>query len=337
MPERFSPSDLQERNRERVLKTVGVLPSLATLGNLACGVGAIYLCMLSMQAAGRDGEAAAQSARLLFKLPSFLSAAAYLLVLGMIFDALDGRLARLARKTTEFGAQLDSLADIVSFGVAPACLVLALAQPAIFSEMADLTRAERAWWRAEWVMAAMYVCCAALRLARFNVENEEDESSHMVFGGLPSPGAAGAVMGAVILHQELLQDFAHPTVITVLERLMPPFAAGLGLLMVSRIQYPHMVNALLRGRRPLWQIVATFVMVLIGLVVAFEVTLAVVAAIYALSGPYMAAMRRITGKPLRPIADATDTGIDVTDTFEDTTLSENDHDDEPEEHLRLRS
>ena len=66
MPDRFSPSELQQRNRERVLKTVGVLPSLATLGNLACGVGAIYLCMLSMQAAGRDGEAAAQSARLIF-------------------------------------------------------------------------------------------------------------------------------------------------------------------------------------------------------------------------------------------------------------------------------
>ncbi|MCA9254016.1 MAG: CDP-alcohol phosphatidyltransferase family protein, partial [Phycisphaerales bacterium] len=245
------------RSRERILKTVGVLPSLATLGNLTCGLGAIYLCMLAAQAAASPAAGnGTEPTKVIALFSTYLSAAACFLILGMFFDAIDGRLARLARKTSEFGAQLDSLADIVSFGVAPACLVLMIAKPAIFSEMVDLTRLERAYWRAEWVMAAIYVCCTAMRLARFNVENEEDESAHMDFRGLPSPGAAGAIIAAVLLHEHLLPAIIHAKTIVIIERLMPPFALVLGLLMVSPFRYPHMVNAILRGRRPFWQVVS---------------------------------------------------------------------------------
>jgi len=277
--------------RQRVLKTVAVLPALATLGNLVCGLGAVYLCMLSVQAQGTDlHRVTFGSARINSLLPTFLAIAAYLLIAAMAFDAIDGRLARFTRRTTEFGAQLDSLADVVSFGVAPAVLVLCIAHP---GNVMELSGPARTYWRAEWVMAATFVCCAALRLARFNVENDEDEAAHMGFRGLPTPGAACALIGLVILHQDLLKDFAPPAASRLLELLMPPFAMVLGLLMVSRIRYVHLVNTVLRGRRPFRQVVVILIVILVGLLVQFQLTVALAAAAYAFSGPVGAAVRRI--------------------------------------------
>jgi CDP-diacylglycerol--serine O-phosphatidyltransferase len=285
------------RHRQRVLKTIGVLPSLATLGNLTCGLGAIYLCLLSVKLAGSDlGAAAAEAAKLPAFFPTFLSAAAYLLIAAMLFDGMDGRLARLTRRTSEFGGQLDSLADVVSFGVAPAVLVLCIAQPETVSQLATLPVWERAYWRAEWVMAAIFVCCAALRLARFNVENEEDESAHAEFRGLPTPGAAGAIIGLIIFHQDLLPELAHPRTVSFLTLLMPPFAMVLGLLMVSRFRYAHLINAVLRGRRPFWQVVSIAILILVGLVVEFHFTVAIATAAYALSGPVTAAVYKALGR-----------------------------------------
>ncbi len=281
------------RRRERVLKTVAVLPSLATLGNLLCGLGAIYVCMLSIHAAGSDlFRETFGSTRLNNLFPTFLAIAAYLLVVAMFFDGIDGRLARLTRKTSEFGAQLDSLADIVSFGVAPAILVLCIAYP---GNVVELTNLERIYWRAEWVMAAIFVCCAALRLARFNVENVEDEAAHMGFRGLPTPGAACAVIGLVILHQDMIKDLASTGTSNLVARLIPPFTMLLGLLMVSRFRYSHLINTMLRGRRPFRQVVALVILLLIGLVVQFQLTIALVAVVYALSGPVGAMLIKVRG------------------------------------------
>lgn len=322
LAKRPDPSARRVRRRERVLKTIGVLPSLATLGNLSCGLGAIYLCLLHSQAvAMKISEPPIGGARIASLSPSFAAAAGFLLILAMCFDGIDGRLARLARKTTEFGAQLDSLADVVSFGVAPAFMVLCIAQPATFVDMMGISFIDRVYWRAEWVMAAVYVCCAALRLARFNVENEEDESAHMEFRGLPTPGAAGAVIGLVICHQGLLPELSQAEWVTnVLGRVMPVFVLLLGLLMVSPYRYPHMVNAVLRSRRPFWQVVTLAMGVLIGFVVQFHLTLWIVTSAYALSGPFNAAVYRLRGKP-QPV----DAGEDVlppiliepAETFED--------------------
>src|SRR5205085_3796266 len=98
-------------------------------------------------------------------------AAAYLIFVAMIFDALDGRLARFTRHTTDFGGQLDSLADTVSFGAAPAFIALLLFKyegptlPFAFSRLI-------------WAVGALYFSCAAIRLARFNVSNEHGEQHH---------------------------------------------------------------------------------------------------------------------------------------------------------------
>ncbi len=310
-------ADRRKRRRERVLKSVAVLPSLATLGNLVCGLGAIYCCILSAQADVTGSAIRAADARFAGLFPTWLAIAAYLLVAAMLFDSIDGRLARLTRKTSEFGGQLDSLADMVSFGVAPVVLVLCIVRP---PDVTALVGWGRVYWRAEWVMAAVFTCCAALRLARFNVENEEDESAHMGFRGLPSPGAAAALIGVIIFHQDLLSDLTRdPIVSRTIAGLMPPFAMVLGLFMVSRFRYVHLVNAVLRGRRPFRQVVAIVIVFLVGLLVQFQMTIAVAAAAYALSGPVAGIFRRIQDRkhtqdaePANSVSEPDD-GTDVPD------------------------
>src|SRR5207247_4609569 len=135
------------------------LPTLATLGNAVCGFGAMYVAAFDASNVGGDPWA--------IKLYSFkFLAAAYLIFLAMVFDALDGRLARFTRHTTDFGGQLDSLADVVSFGAAPAFLALELFRaegPARLPFVAS---------RFIWAIGALYFSCAAIRLARFNVSNQ---------------------------------------------------------------------------------------------------------------------------------------------------------------------
>lgn len=313
-----STTETPRPGRERVLSAVAVLPSLATLGNLGCGLGAIYLCMLSAQAGGADlVSQTAGNASLERLFPTFLAIAAYLLVVAMFFDAVDGRLARLTRKTSEFGGQLDSLADMVSFGVAPAILVLCIVRPL---ELASLSSWARAYWRLEWVMAAIYVSCTALRLARFNVENEEDESAHMGFRGLPTPGAAAAIVGLVIFHQDLLPNLALERTSRIVAMLMPPFAMLLGLLMVSRFEYMHLVNTLLRERRPFHHLVAIAILFLLGLIVQFQLTIAIAAGAYAVSGPVTWIIHKVRRRgtrsdetirsPTLPSVDETDARVD---------------------------
>jgi CDP-diacylglycerol--serine O-phosphatidyltransferase len=181
---------------------------------------------------------------------------------------LDGRLARRVQSTSSFGGQLDSLCDIISFGVAPAYLMLNVLEYEVASiGLAD----ERFLQRFIWLSAAAYISCAAIRLARFNVENEEDESAHMSFMGLPTPAAAGVIVSLVIFHQETLPTFA---IICAL----PFLALGISILMVSRIRYPHILNQYLRGKKPfsylirvllllafvIWNIQAAMVLIFCG-------------------------------------------------------------------------
>lgn len=237
---------------KRPPKMIAVLPTLLTLGNAASGFGAITF-------AARVGPESADG--------NHLFIAAQLIFLGMVFDMLDGSAARWAKQTSELGAQLDSLCDAISFGVAPAFLMLQFAReyPAPF-----------AWdTRLLWVMAALYVVCAVLRLARFNVETEEDDS-HEFFSGLPSPAAAGTVAAFPIAMRGIkkLEDpSATEFVRTIAEWIdpavkvaVPLITLGVACLMVSRIRYPHVFNQLFRGqrnRRHVIQLVFTFAVVFI--------------------------------------------------------------------------
>ena len=118
----------------------------------------------------------------------------WLIFVAMIFDGLDGYVARLSRTASDFGAQLDSLCDVVSFGVAPGFLLVKMCP--------QFTYLHR---QAVWVIAAAFAACAALRLARFNVETSDDDD-HLYFSGLPSPAAAAVIAGFAIMFYTLRQE-----------------------------------------------------------------------------------------------------------------------------------
>ena len=271
---------MRRRRKKAYIRSVYFLPSLATLGNAVCGFGAIYVCHLNVHDAGTDPWTRG------FAEHRFL-VACYLLLLAMLFDALDGRLARWARHTTDFGGQLDSMADMLSFGAAPAMIALALFKY-------EVPGAPLFVGRLVWAMGAIYVSCAAIRLARFNVSNEHGEQAHMSFLGLPSPGAAAAVIGAVLIHQELRETYtamAGGTLQNLLAGLahavvyaLPALTLAAGLLMVSAFRFPHLVNKYLRGRRSVTRLVGTLLFLML-LVTAHRYTIGIAAIGYAIGMP----------------------------------------------------
>jgi len=274
---------LRRRGRRAYIRSVYFLPSLATLGNAICGFAAMYIAGLTYSDPAQQHDRLAQR----LAVPSIgFPAAAYLLFMAMVFDALDGRLARFTRHTTDFGGQLDSLADVVSFGAAPAFIALQLFKQEGPPLPVPVTRLV-------WVIGAIYLSCAAIRLARFNVSNEHGEQHHYSFLGLPSPGAAGAV-ASFILFQQYLRNYTGSywqNAATACVSVLPLLVLATGLLMVSNLRYPHLVNRYLRGRRSVGRLVAVVAGLLL-LIVHHQMVLAAVTVGYALWGPAAYAMRR---------------------------------------------
>jgi CDP-diacylglycerol--serine O-phosphatidyltransferase len=256
---------LLRRVRRQRLKYIAILPSLITILNGVCGFAAIVF--------------AGKGAKLGLGQFSYFAMSGYMILLAMIADMLDGRLARMHQSTSSFGGQLDSLCDIISFGVAPAFLMLKVLEYKLVG-FAELNVAFANFLqRFIWVAAAGYISCAAIRLARFNVENEEDESAHMSFVGLPTPAAAGVIVSLVILHQDLI--ILHQETLSSLDVIiyaLPFLALGAAVLMVSRIRYPHILNQYLKGKKPfeylirvllllafvIWNIQAALVLIFCG-------------------------------------------------------------------------
>src|SRR6476469_2250986 len=178
-------------SRRRALAT---LPSLFTLGNMLCGFAAILVSI--------RGE---------------YPLAAVLIGLSVVFDITDGAVARLVGAVTPFGLQFDSLADLVSFGMAPALLAFTL-----FSEGDD------AFDPLGWVACALWVACAAIRLARFNT-TIDPTADKRYFIGMPSPGAAGVVLASVFAFGDQMQGRDRLWVLLIV--------AVPALLMVSRIKF----------------------------------------------------------------------------------------------------
>lgn len=266
---------MRRHGRRAYIRSVYFLPSLATLGNAVCGFGAMYV-------AGFDVNVGSDPVAVTLAHHRFL-AAAYLVFLAMVFDALDGRLARFARHTTDFGGQLDSLADVVSFGAAPAFIALQVFKTDAPANMPF------ALTRLIWAIGALYVSCAAIRLARFNVSNEHGEQHHYSFLGLPSPGAAGAVVALVLMQQDLKIEAAmhNSIILSALSYtcvwLLPLLVLATALLMVSTVRYPHFVNRYLRGRRSIARLLAGLVLVLL-FVVAHRYVLGIGMLVYVVMG-----------------------------------------------------
>ena len=199
------PRPAIERSTPRVRRGVSLLPSLFTMGNMFCG----YSCIVHAMRG------------------SYESAAPFIGI-AIVLDMLDGRIARLTGTASDFGVELDSLADAISFGVAPAILAYAWG----LSELGRLGS----------MAGFLFVSAAALRLARFNIQSAAG-GDRRYFVGMPSPAAAGVIASTVYVYPFPLQDYRAS--LAVLAVVLVP-----ALLMVSTIRFRSFKTIDLKMRRP---------------------------------------------------------------------------------------
>ncbi|MBS0211058.1 MAG: CDP-diacylglycerol--serine O-phosphatidyltransferase [Planctomycetes bacterium] len=268
------------------LRTVAILPTLFTLGNLFCGFFSIVVAARIERPTSADtphtmaihANDPIEYARGLIATDDTHNCmlAGWLIFLAMVFDALDGHVARLTKMSSDFGGQLDSLCDVVTFGVAPGFLLV---------KMCPYFTFRHSNW--VWLIAASYAACAAIRLARFNAETHEDDD-HLNFSGLPSPAAAASIAGFAILFYTLRRDDnawkAAAMIDHYVQTLLPWFAILVALAMVSRIPYPHVVNQMLRGHRSFGHLVG-LIFAFVAVIVVRGYAIPMICVGFVLSGP----------------------------------------------------
>jgi CDP-diacylglycerol--serine O-phosphatidyltransferase len=261
------------------LRSVAVIPSLFTLGNGICGFVSIIVASRIHPDVLASPEGAAYVPAMFL-----LAIAGWLILAGMVFDALDGRVARIANTATRFGTELDSLCDVVTFGAAPAFLMLKLGP----------TADNPVLYKVLFISATFYVVCTALRLARFNVETALHEESHRFFKGLPSPAAAGCIAAVGIMRYDLttFESVLNLALIDEIVSVVLPFGAIiLSVLMVSNVKYPHVVNQNLRGKHSFGHLVQLLVCAIVVLIIR-ELSLMVAFWGFAAAGPIRLAWRQ---------------------------------------------
>lgn len=224
---------------ERRRRGIYLLPALFTTGNLFFGFYAIVEAI--------NGR---------------LHQAAIGLILAGFFDMLDGRVARLTNTTSRFGGEYDSLADMVSFGLAPSIMLY--------------TWAMQPFGKVGWLASFLYAACAALRLARFNVQTDIDEKKY--FLGLSTPAGAAVVCTSVLFFKDVgdnpaFRQFYVPLIIMVL-----------ALLMVSNVRYRSFKQLDFRSPRAPW-VLLVIVAAITVIAAAPAKTLFVMAIAYTMSGP----------------------------------------------------
>ncbi|MBC85780.1 MAG: CDP-diacylglycerol--serine O-phosphatidyltransferase [Bdellovibrionaceae bacterium] len=263
------------RIRQRMNQQIYVLPNLLTTGNLFFG---FYSMIHAIEG-------------------KFIMAA-YAIVAAAVFDLLDGRVARMTKSESDFGAEYDSLCDLVSFGLAPGILLF-------LWSLQDFGR-----WG--WIAAFFYVACTALRLARFNVGIEDTDKAF--FQGLPSPMAAGIVASSVLAFNDLGWDPSR-------SRLLLGITFLLAFVMVTNFRYRSFKDLDLKRRLPFKYLVyGVFLVAIIGL--NPEVNLFVLFLSYALLGAIFGILK--IGRQPRGTAEG-DFVDDELDQFEsDDDLDEND-------------
>ena len=309
------PNENQKKTKRE--KVFAVLPTMLTLGNAVCGFGAITILARvapNLDVVGASSDPVQQ-----------MFHAALLIFAAMLFDALDGSAARLTNQTSEFGAMLDSLCDVVSFGVAPAFMMLKLNHA--LPQLADFSTPFSYHYPINflWSIAALFMACAILRLARFNVETDE-EDTHEGFSGLPSPAAAGVLATFPIVVKGLKKDITSVAsadrpgveattdaaaeavesladvplenweplanlILPTVTILLPWITLATAILMVSRVQYPHVATLILKGRQGrqlLLQVLFTLPLVFLY----FHIAIPVIFCWFAFAGPVKAAWNR---------------------------------------------
>ncbi|MFP4351359.1 MAG: CDP-diacylglycerol--serine O-phosphatidyltransferase [Puniceicoccaceae bacterium] len=212
-----------------------LLPNLMTAGNLFCGFAAV-LSILEGALQQKTG----------FPATGFYHRAILFILGAFLFDILDGRVARLGGSESAFGREFDSLADLISFGVAPALLVFQI----VLAEFA----------RAGWLIAFVYLVCGALRLARFNcVAARSTEGAAHDFQGFPIPAAAGLTASLTLMMLWFEEGQVH---IGAWKYALPPLLLFLSFLMFSRVQYPSFKTVHWRMENSLTRFIAILVVLL---------------------------------------------------------------------------
>lgn len=207
------------KKRKRKLLGVYLLPTLLTLLNLGAGFYAVILLIYTLRNPGQ---------------PRW-TAACWAIVIALFADAFDGMVARMTGTDSVFGVQLDSLADLLSFGLAPALLVY-------IRWLTDYARLG-------WIMAFAVVLAAALRLARFNVQASEEENKG--FTGLPVPAAASLLISFTFFYDDFRGLFPRYLNDGVVRLALPAVMFGLAYLMFSTVRYPSFKHMNLRRKHPL--------------------------------------------------------------------------------------
>lgn len=199
----------------------------------------------------------------------YYDAAAVAMFIAMLADALDGRLARLLHSSTEFGVQYDSLSDMVSFGIAPALVLYSWA-------LKDLGKIG-------WLIAFFYTACAALRLARFNVQT--GESDKRFFMGLPTPASAAVVASLIwSFHTYLPDNLCFLIVVSIVTLILATF-------MISNVLYRSFKEFNIKNKISFISLFA-IILVFIAISINPPLVLFIIFALYALSGPLYAFIRR---------------------------------------------
>lgn len=179
------------------------LPTIVSIGNLTCGFVAI-----------------------IFIINKELSYAAWLIITAMVFDGLDGQIARLLKTKVAWGGHLDSFADMITFGLAPAFLIGGL----------DIFNAHIAIW----FVCFFFTLCAVIRLAKFEAENNSDNARSKYFTGLPTTLAGGTVASLILLDSYLKTTVGIP----IVSKSLPSITFILGILMLSKVQYIKILDVL---------------------------------------------------------------------------------------------
>jgi CDP-diacylglycerol--serine O-phosphatidyltransferase len=228
-------------------KGIYVLPNLFTTANLFCG---FYSAIASMK--------------------GMYEIAAVAILIAVVLDGLDGRIARITHTTSRFGAEYDSLCDLVTFGVAPALLVY--------------NWSLIAFGKWGWMAACVFCVCGALRLARFNVQVGVIDSR--VFNGLPIPGGAAVVATGILLYYYLGGEGRFSVLPVMLG------VVALSLFMVSSIKYYSFKDLNFFSRKPFMSFVL-IVLILVIVVAEPEIMMFTFTFGYSLSGPVWAICRAI--------------------------------------------
>ncbi len=246
---------VEEKPRRR-RRGIYILPTLFTIGTIFCGFYAVINAM--------KGE---------------FDLAALALGFAVVCDGLDGRIARLTNSTSEFGVQMDSLADVITFGLAPAVLAYVWGSKSIAPTIPPVAKHVQ---QIGWIVSFAFVICGAMRLARFNIQTTRPQPQNVPstgkkdFVGMPIPAGAGLIAAIIHFDPSPISHWSVGTLWNILVGL-------LSFLMISTIRYPSFKHVDLKSRKS--RLNFFLLAVVIALIYLYsQVVLLLIATMYAGSG-----------------------------------------------------